>query len=201
MAKPTDSGNGNIGNVPTGGAPPSVQVRVVGQYIKDLSFENPNVRKMIEGPGEKPALRVEVNVNAAKVADKVFESTILFKAEAGSDTGVIYDLELAYAGLFEIQNLPEQALEPFLLITPGFLTDVMALALLIPPIRRKVARWCVRRLVERAHVQIKVYEARSRGESGPPGGDRVAGPVIEGDFERLGEKARGPHRGKDRDQI
>jgi UPF0716 protein FxsA len=88
-----------------------------------------------------------------------------------------------------------------LLITPGFLTDVMALALLIPPIRRKVARWCVRRLVERAHVQIKVYEARSRGESGPPGEDRVAGPVIEGDFERLGEKARGPHRGKDRDQI
>jgi|SRR5580765_3773556 UPF0716 protein FxsA len=85
-----------------------------------------------------------------------------------------------------------------LLITPGFLTDVMALALLIPPIRRKVGRWCVRRLVERAHVQIKVYEARSRGE---PGEDRVAGPVIEGDFERLGEKARGPHRGKDRDQI
>ena len=39
-----------------------------------------------------------------------------------------------------------------LLITPGFLTDVMALALLIPPIRRKVGRWCVRRLVERAHV-------------------------------------------------
>ena len=88
-----------------------------------------------------------------------------------------------------------------LLITPGFLTDVMALTLLIPPIRRKVGRWCVRRLVERAHVQIKVYEARSRGELGQPGGDRVAGPVIEGDFERLGEKARGPHRGKDRDQI
>jgi UPF0716 protein FxsA len=88
-----------------------------------------------------------------------------------------------------------------LLITPGFLTDVMAMALLIPPIRRKVGRWCVRRLVERAHVQIKVYEARSRGEPGSPGEDRVAGPVIEGDFERLGEKARGPHRGKDRDQI
>jgi UPF0716 protein FxsA len=90
-----------------------------------------------------------------------------------------------------------------LLITPGFLTDVMALALLVPPIRRKVARWCVRRLVERAHVQIKVYEARGRGEPGPSpsGGDRVEGKVIEGEFERLSEKARGPHRGKDRDQI
>src|ERR1700704_5606353 len=99
MAEPTDSGNGNIGNLPAGAAPPAVQVRVAGQYIKDLSFENPNVRKMLEGPGEKPALRVEVNVNATKVADKMFESTIQFKAEAASSTGVIYDLELAYAGL------------------------------------------------------------------------------------------------------
>src|SRR5258708_27483806 len=118
MAEPTDSGNGNIGNLPAGAAQPAtaVQVRVAGQYIKDLSFENPNVRKMLEGPGEQPALRVEVNVNATKVADKMFESTILFKAEAASNTGVIYDLELSYAGLFEIQNLPEQSLEPFLLI-------------------------------------------------------------------------------------
>jgi UPF0716 protein FxsA len=90
-----------------------------------------------------------------------------------------------------------------LLITPGFLTDLMALALLIAPIRRKVARWCVRRLVERAHMQVKVYEARSKGgpEPSPSGADRVGGPVIEGEFERLGEKTRGPHRDKDRDQV
>src|SRR3982751_6018371 len=116
MAEPTDSGNGNIGNPPAGAAPPSVQVRVVGQYIKDLSFETPNVRKMLEGPGEKPALRVEVNVNATKVAERMFESTIQFKAEAARSAGVIYDLELACAALFEVQNLPDQALEPFLLI-------------------------------------------------------------------------------------
>jgi UPF0716 protein FxsA len=93
-----------------------------------------------------------------------------------------------------------------LLISPGFITDVMALALLIPAIRRKVARWCVRRLVERAHVQVKVYEARSRGASGPSepspaAGGQVDGPVIEGEFERLGEKAREPHPGKDPDRI
>jgi preprotein translocase subunit SecB len=116
MAEPTDGGNGNIGNAPAGVPPNAVQVRVVSQYIKDLSFENPNVRKILEGPGEKPALRVEVNVNATKLADKMFESAILFKAQAASTTGVIYDLELTYGGLFEIQNLPEQALEPFLLI-------------------------------------------------------------------------------------
>jgi UPF0716 protein FxsA len=88
-----------------------------------------------------------------------------------------------------------------LLITPGFLTDLLALALLVPPIRHKVARWSVRRLAERAHAQLKVYEARSRGEPTPSGGDLVGGPVIEGEFERLGERASGPHRRKDPDQV
>jgi len=129
MAQPTDGGNGN--KTGAGAQPPAVQVRVAGQYIKDLSFENPNVRKLLEGPGEKPALRIEVNVNATKLTDKMFESAILFKAEATSKAGVIYDLELAYAGLFEIQNLPEQALEPFLLINCP--------SLLFPFLRRIVA--------------------------------------------------------------
>jgi UPF0716 protein FxsA len=93
-----------------------------------------------------------------------------------------------------------------LLISPGFITDAMALALLVPSIRRKVARWGVRRLVERAHVQVKMYEARSREAPGPAGprpsaGGEIGGPVIEGEFERLGEKARAPHPGKDPDRI
>ena len=130
MAEATDSGDGTVGKPPQG-TMPQVQVRILGQYIKDLSFENPNVRKMLEGPGEKPALRVEVNVNAAKVREKIFESAIAFKAEASSKAGVIYDLELTYAGLFEVQNLPEQALEPFLLINCP--------TLLFPFLRRLVA--------------------------------------------------------------
>jgi preprotein translocase subunit SecB len=131
MAEPTDSGNSNIAKPPAGAAAPQAQVRVVGQYIKDLSFENPNVGKLLDGPGEQPALRVEVNVNATKVRDKVFESAIAFKAQANSKAGVIYDLELSYAGLFEVQNLPDQALEPFLLINCP--------ALLFPFLRRLVA--------------------------------------------------------------
>jgi preprotein translocase subunit SecB len=130
MTEPKDGGNGNK---PAAAAPagPPPQVRVVGQYIKDLSFENPNVRRLLDGPGEQPTLRVEVNVNANKLTDKVFESAIAFKAQANSKAGVIYDLELAYAGMFEVQNLPEQALEPFLLINCP--------ALLFPFLRRLVA--------------------------------------------------------------
>jgi len=129
--EPSDSGNANISPPPGGAAPPQVQVRIVGQYIKDLSFENPNVRKLLDGGREQPQLRVEVNVNANKMADKIFESAIQFKAEATINTGVIYDLEIAYAGLFEIQAMPEQALEPFLLINCP--------SLLFPFLRRLVA--------------------------------------------------------------
>lgn len=125
MAAQTETGNSN----PASGPP--VQVRVAGQYIKDLSFENPNVRKLMEGAGEKPTLRVEVNVNATKMAERAFESVIEFKAQASNQAGVIYDLELTYAGLFEIQGMPEQALEPFLLINCP--------SLLFPFLRRLVA--------------------------------------------------------------
>jgi preprotein translocase subunit SecB len=128
MADHTDPGNASP---PAGMEGPPVQVRIVGQYIKDLSFENPNVRKLIDGSSEKPTLRVEVNVNATKMTDRVYESAIEFKAEATSQAGVIYDMELAYAGLFEIQSIPEQALQPFLLINCP--------SLLFPFLRRLVA--------------------------------------------------------------
>jgi preprotein translocase subunit SecB len=127
MAGSTEGGSAIT---PDGGTP--VQVRIRGQYIKDLSFENPNVHKLLDAAGEKPALRIEVNVNATKIADKAFESLIQFKAEATNNVvGVIYDLELTYGGLFQIENLPEQALEPFLLINCP--------SLLFPFVRRLVA--------------------------------------------------------------
>jgi preprotein translocase subunit SecB len=128
MAENRDPGN----NKPAAGAPgPAVQVRVLGQYIKDLSFENPNIDKLVSNPPEKPNLTVEVNVNAAKFGDKAYESNIHFKAEAKSKDAVIYDMELSYAGLFQIEGMPEESLEPFLLVNCP--------ALLFPFLRRLVS--------------------------------------------------------------
>lgn len=113
MAEQANGSNGESKMPPPGQQP---QVRVVAQYIKDLSFENPNVRKLFEDSGQAPNLRVEVNVNATKVSDKNFESALQLKAEATNNLGTIYDLELVYAGMFEIENMPPAGLEPFLLI-------------------------------------------------------------------------------------
>jgi preprotein translocase subunit SecB len=129
MAETTRTGNGGSASPPA--AAQQVQVRVLAQYIKDLSFESPNVQKLIEAPGEAPSLRLEVNVNASRIAERTFESAINFKAEATTKLGTIYDLELSYAGMFQIENLPDAALEPFLLIDCP--------ALLFPFARRLVA--------------------------------------------------------------
>ena len=116
MAEPTQAGNGE-GKKPDVAEAKQVQVRVVAQYIKDLSFENPNVGKLLDNPGEPPNLQVEVSVNASKISGTTFESEIQLKAKASSTkVGTIYDLELSYAGMFQIENMPEPSMEPFLLI-------------------------------------------------------------------------------------
>lgn len=107
------------------------QVNIVAQFIRDLSFENPNIGKLLDGPGDNPNLKVEVNVNAERLRPELFQSVIDFKAHATNKDGTIYILECVYGGLFRLQNVPEQAIEPFLLINCP--------TLLFPFLRRVVA--------------------------------------------------------------
>ncbi len=114
----TETGNGSNGHPEAAAkqeAPP-VQVKVVGQYVKDLSFENPNIGKLLKEPGDNPNLQLSINVAAQAVEPDLYESAIDFNAQATNKHGTLYELEVVYAGLFKVQNLPPQALEPFLLI-------------------------------------------------------------------------------------
>lgn len=125
MTRMAEQSNGNGKATAGGGKPakdggagqgPAIQAQVIGQYIKDLSFENPNVGKLLGPQGENPNIQIAVNVDAKKVGEDVYESAISFKATAANKDMTFYDLEMVYAGLFRLQNIPEQALEPFLLI-------------------------------------------------------------------------------------
>ena len=129
MATPTPNGAAPAAaNAPTG---QEAQVRVLGQFIKDLSFENPSVGRVPIEANEQPNLRVEVNVNAQNVAPNVYESVIELKAHCSVKAGVLYDLEVLYGAVLQVENVPEQALEPFLLINCPALT--------FPFVRRLVA--------------------------------------------------------------
>ena len=89
---------------------------VNAQYIKDLSFEAPTapgIFSMLQK--QPPELKINVNVNAQPMQDKVFEVELHIKAECKSGETVAFILELVYGGLFTI-NVPEENLRPMLLI-------------------------------------------------------------------------------------
>jgi preprotein translocase subunit SecB len=98
MAEQGTSGNGSANALKAAGQV-AVQAKIVSQYVKDLSFENPNVRKLLTSPGDQPNLKVEVNVGAQRVENDLYESAIEFKATASNNIGTIYLLETVYAGL------------------------------------------------------------------------------------------------------
>lgn len=104
------NGNGATSN----SANPSIQV--VGQYLKDLSFESPKAPHSLKHPGDNPNLQVDIHVNANKLGDDSYESAIQLKAHASNSDGTIYIIEAVYAGAFEVKNIPQDALEPILLI-------------------------------------------------------------------------------------
>lgn len=106
-------------------------IQVLGQYIKDLSFESPGAPQSLQGQKTEPKLGLEVNVNAKKIGDDVFETAIVLNADAKSDEGPIYTLELEYGGAFRLAGIPEDQLQPILLVNCP--------ALLFPFVRRLVA--------------------------------------------------------------
>jgi preprotein translocase subunit SecB len=92
------------------------QLTVLAQYIKDLSFESPQAPQSLQGPGQNPQLKVSVNVNAAARAEEAYEVALSIEVHAKSDSGVIYNVEMIYGGLFRLRGIPPNLLQPVLFI-------------------------------------------------------------------------------------
>jgi len=97
---------------------PAAQMRVLGQYIRDMSFEN-IMAQQGGGADMQPDVQVQVNLDAKKRSvDNQYESSIKLnvtsKDKAGDTT--LFLLEIDYVGIFHIENIPDDQLHPFLLI-------------------------------------------------------------------------------------
>ena len=108
----TITNGGEIGSPPQESAP---QLMILAQYIKDLSFENPNAPKSLM-QNEQPQIGVAVNVSANPVSDTDVEVQLKLEGTATVTTGVLFSVELAYAGVFRIQNVPQENLHPLMMI-------------------------------------------------------------------------------------
>ena len=96
------------------GAPPSL--RVLAQYLKDHSFENPRAPASFREGDAAPGIEVNVDVNARGFGDNQYEVELSVAARARRGEDVVFMVETTYAGVFEIANVPEPQIEPILLI-------------------------------------------------------------------------------------
>ncbi|MDA0708056.1 MAG: protein-export chaperone SecB [Proteobacteria bacterium] len=94
-----------------------IQIGILGQYVKDLSFENPTPAQTIQKlSAEKPSMGINVNLNAQQVAEDIYEVDLKITATAKAGEETAFVAELVYSGLFGIKNLPENQLQPFLMV-------------------------------------------------------------------------------------
>jgi preprotein translocase subunit SecB len=91
-------------------------IRVLAQYVKDFSFENPNAPASLR-EGAQPKIDLQLDVNARAMEEVgVFEVDLKISAKSERDGQAQFIVELVYSGLFGFTNIPEDALEPLLLV-------------------------------------------------------------------------------------
>ena len=92
------------------------QIVVHAQYIKDLSFENPNApRVLIEGAGQ-PDVEITVNVDAQLLGDNQYEVTLNIAAKATAKDTALFLVDLTYAGLVSPQGTPNDEINALIMI-------------------------------------------------------------------------------------
>ncbi|MGV6810811.1 MAG: protein-export chaperone SecB [Brevirhabdus sp.] len=94
-----------------------LKMQILGQFIRDMSFENVAAQNGLTGEVQ-PDVQVQVNLDARKRSDTQYEvgTKLVVTSKNKEDGANIFLLEIEYAGIFHIENVPEDQLHPFLLI-------------------------------------------------------------------------------------
>lgn len=112
MTEENQAGNGAA-------AAPQVRLQVIGQYVRDLSFENMVAQKGLSGVEVQPDIQVAVSLDARKRStanqfDVITKFKVASKNKVNGDT--LFLLELEYGGTFLIEGVADEQLHPLLLI-------------------------------------------------------------------------------------
>jgi preprotein translocase subunit SecB len=93
------------------------QISVLGQFVKDLSFEAPNPAAAIQKlQGQTPQMNVSVNVGGKQIGEGQFEVDLSIEAHAGEGDSTIFQLELVYTGFMQVTNTPADQIHPVVFI-------------------------------------------------------------------------------------
>ena len=92
------------------------QIVVNAQYIKDLSFENPNAPRVLMEGASQPDVEISVNVGAQLLGDNQYEVTLNLAAKATANDTALFLVDLTYAGLVSPQGTPESEINALIMI-------------------------------------------------------------------------------------
>jgi preprotein translocase subunit SecB len=95
-------------------APP--QLNVLAQYVKDLSFENPNAPRSLQQQQQQPQINIQINVNAKPLEQNDYEVELKIEGRAELPGSLLFGFELLYAGVFRIVNVPQENLHAVIMI-------------------------------------------------------------------------------------
>ena len=89
---------------------PQIKMQILGQYIRDLSFENILAQKPVEGQVQ-PDVQVQVSLDARKRSvenqyDVIAKFNVTSKNKEGGEA--LFVLELEYGGIFLVENVPDE---------------------------------------------------------------------------------------------
>src|SRR5262249_38960984 len=84
---------------------------VLGQYIKDFSFENPNAPSSLAAGEAQPEIGIQINVGIAQLGATDYEVTLKLEGRAERSGTVLFAFELEFAGMFRLQNVPAEHLQ------------------------------------------------------------------------------------------
>ena len=107
-------------DTPAGGAPADQtnppRLTIVNQYVRDLSFENPRAPISLQPNQPRPEVQIRVDVRAQHMEAERYEISMQLHVEAKSGDETAFMVELTYGGVFGLLNIPQDSLQPLLLI-------------------------------------------------------------------------------------
>jgi preprotein translocase subunit SecB len=84
------------------------QLGVLVQYIKDFSFENPNAPRSLGQNQTQPTINIQINVGVGQLAETDYEVSLKLEGKAENSGTVMFAFDLTYAGVFRLQNVPQE---------------------------------------------------------------------------------------------
>ena len=112
----TTNGGPTFGQPQTPPAGQGPMLNVLAQYTKDFSFENPNAPNALRQAGQQPQLSIQIDVRPKQLSNTDYEVELKLDGKAEVAGSLLFSFDVVYAGVFRLQNIPEENMGPVVMI-------------------------------------------------------------------------------------